>query len=159
MKKEIILLTIGVSLLAGCNNNLPELNENNRKMLLGQWEVVKETVTNGDGFGGVFTREGDKLLETNIYDFSDNQVTHETSTIYSSYHGYISNTYDYTLDAKDKGKWLVTIIGIYDKQRNLEGGRSPITIHKLTKNAMEWEYETYGGDEGPVVYYQYLKHK
>ena len=22
---------------------------------------------------------------------------------------------------------------------------------------MEWEFESYGGDEGPVVYYQYLK--
>jgi hypothetical protein len=38
-----------------------------------------------------------------------------------------------------------------------EGGFSTITIHQLTGNLMEWEYIAYGGDEGPITYYQYLR--
>ena len=65
--------------------------------------------------------------------------------------------YNYSLVEQKDGTWLITIPEIYDKQPNLDGGLSPITIHKLSQTEMEWQFEAYGGDEGPVVYYQYLK--
>ena len=146
--------------MTGCSRNQPELKENSRKMLIGQWEVVKETVTNGDGFDGVFTREGDNLWDKRLYEFSDNEMYRDIkaiNTLYGDYH--ITDTIEYTLSFKDNGEWLLTVEDLFDKQISDFCGFSPITIHKLTKNAMEWEYESYGGDEGPVVYYQYLKRR
>lgn len=138
-----ILLLVVITMAASCKPNVPELNESNSKMLIGSWQVTKETVTNGDGFGSVFTREVKNM--TLIFE--------ETFLVLPTFY-YISKPY--TLQQQQGGTWLLTIEDYYDKQRNLEGGCSPITIYKLTKNNIEWEYESYGGDEGPVVYYQYL---
>lgn len=139
------LLLVVITLLASCKPNVPELDENNRKMLFGTWRVTKEKVTNGDGFGGVFTREvnNDRTL-----------VFYETFQFVSPTGYYVPKSY--TLQQQDNGTWLLTIDDYYDKQRNIDGGCSPITIYKLTKDSMEWQYESYGGDEGSVVYYQYL---
>ena len=142
---RIILLLVVIAMVASCKPNVPALNENTRKMLTGSWRVTKEKVTNGDGFGGVFTREVNNDVTLMFY---------ETSQIVSPTGYYIPKPF--TLQQQQDGTWLLTIEDYYDKQRNLEGGCSPITIYKLTKNNIEWEYESYGGDEGPVVYYQYL---
>ena len=134
---------------------MPEMNENNRKLLLGPWEVVKETMTNGDGFGGVVTRTEDFHWGLDSYHFiNDSQVY-----IWNSHARYLEYIppYNYSLAEQKDGKWLLTVPKVYDQPRNLEGGLSPITIHKLSKTAMEWQFEAYGGDEGPVVYYQYLQ--
>ena len=155
-----ILLLVVIAMVASCKPNVPELNESNSKMLIGMWQVTKETVTNGDGFGSVFTREADKS-DLTLYEFRDNQFVRklkgsQTSSSNNYLIGLTPPVYEYTLQAQDDGTWRLAVVGLFDKQRNLEGGCSPITIHKLTKNNMEWQYESYGGDEGPVVYYQYL---
>ena len=154
-----ILALLCAIILTGCNANPPELNGNTRKLLLGNWQVVKETMTNGDGFGGVVTRTEDFHWGLDSYEFlNDSQVI-----ISNSQAIYLSllplPPYNYSLAEQKDGKWLLTVPGLYDTPRNLEGGLSPITIHKLSKNTMEWQFESYGGDEGPVVYYQYLKKK
>ena len=142
-------------MLQSCNSNMPEMNENNRKLLLEPWEVVKETMTNGDGFGGVVTRTENFHWNIDSYHFiNDTQVY-----IWNSNVRYFADLplYSYTLTEQKDGTWLITVPGRYDKERNLDGGLSPITIHKLSKTEMEWQFESYGGDEGPVVYYQYLQ--
>ena len=144
---------LSVIVLQGCTN-VPEMNENNRKLLLGPWQVVKETMTNGDGFGGVVTRTENFHWGLDSYHFINDSLVYISSQ--ESYLEYIP-PYNYSLAEQKDGKWLITIPEIYDKERNLEGGLSPITIHKLSKYTMEWQFEAYGGDEGPVVYYQYLK--
>ena len=149
MKKTLnfIVLIMAALVLVSCESNVPELNDHNRQLLIGRWEVVKETVTNGDGFGGVFTRQ---VNDNMTLSFTESFLQPVSPTGY-----YLPGPY--TLRQQDNGTWLLTVEGYYDRPRNLEGGRSPITIHKLTRTNMEWEFESYGGDEGPVVYYQYLK--
>ena len=132
---------------------MPEMNENNRKLLLGPWEVVKETMTNGDGFGGVVTHTEDFHWGLDSYHFINDSLVYITNS-HAQYLVYIP-PYNYSLVEQKDGTWLITIPEIYDKERNLDGGLSPITIHKLSKTEMEWQFEAYGGDEGPVVYYQY----
>lgn len=134
---------------------MPEMNENNRKLLLGPWEVVKETMTNGDGFGGVVTRTEDFHWGLDSYHFINDSLVYITNS-HAQYLVYIP-PYNYSLTEQKDGTWLITVPEMYDKERNLDGGLSPITIHKLSKTEMEWQFEAYGGDEGPVVYYQYLK--
>ena len=162
MNKNLIFRVLCTSMigitLVGCEPNVPELNENNRKMLLGCWEVVKETVTNGDGFGGEFTREGKGLIGTTTYEFTENQLFYEaicTNKEYGEFHNI--DTCNYTLQQNTDKTWKLIVNGRFDKKPNLNGGYSPITIHKLTDNKIEWEYESYGGDEGSVGCYQYLE--
>lgn len=151
MKTKLFFLALfGAIILQGCNN-MPEMNENNRKLLLGPWRVVKETMTNGDGFGGVVTRTENFHWGINSYLFHETQVYIQSSPLSEV------GPYDYTLAEQEDGTWLITVPGRYDQPRNLDGGLSPITIHKLSKTTMEWQFESYGGYEGPVVYYQYLK--
>ena len=156
MKSKVISLIaiVGAILLQSCSN-VPEMNENNHKLLLGPWEVVKETMTNGDGFGGVVTRTENFHWNIDSYHFiNDTQVY-----IWNSNVRYFAELtpYDYTLTEQKDGTWLITVPEMYDQQPNMDGGLSPITIHKLSKHSMEWQFESYGGDEGPVVYYQYLQ--
>ena len=160
MKKNLLVWTVLVTVLCtlvGCNPNMPELTESSRQKLIGKWEVEKETVTNGDGFGGVFTREGENLLSHNTYEFTSEQLIFTNIPSLDGVASYATFRRDYTLQQQADGTWLLTVVGLFDKARNLEGGYSPITIHKLTKKSLEWECESYGGDEGPVVYYQYLR--
>ena len=159
MKTKLFLFALLALLFVSCESKMPELNEN-RQMLYGEWQLTKETMTNGDGFGGVVTREVDNLWSIIIYDFTLNNVSRTVIPNYSSdTAGYFApSSYDYKVQQQQNGTWLLTIVGLFDKPQNLEGGYSSITIHKLTKNSLEWEYESYGGDEGPVGYYQYFKH-
>ena len=157
MKIRVILFIalLGAIMLQSCNSNMPEMNENNRKLLLGPWEVVKETMTNGDGFGGVVTHTEDFHWGLDSYHFINDSMVY-ISNSQAIYLEYIP-PYNYSLAEQKDGKWLLTVPGLYDQPRNLEGGLSPITIYKLSKDAIEWQFEAYGGDEGPVVYYQYLQ--
>ena len=155
MKRALnILALLCAMVLTGCNANPPELNDNTRELLLGNWQVVKETMTNGDGFGGVVTRTENFHWGLDSYHFINDSLVYISSQ--ESYLEYIP-PYNYSLAEQKDGKWLLTVAELYDAPRNLEGGLSPIPIHKLSKNTMEWQFESYGGDEGPVVYYQYLK--
>ena len=144
---HMLLLLMVTTLIASCRQNVPEQKEDVQKLLIGQWKVEKETVANGDGFGGIFTRQ---VNDENILVFDEETMQPESPT-------WEYDPAPYTLQRQDNGKWLLTVEGYYDQQRNLDDGCSPITIHKLTKDYMEWEFESYGGDEGPVGYYQGLK--
>ena len=158
MKRALnILALLCAMVLTGCNANPPELNDNTRKLLLGNWQVVKETMTNGDGFGGVVTRTENFHWGLDSYDFLNDSLV-IISNSRALYLVYVP-PYNYSLGEQKDGKWLLTVLGLYDQPRNLEGGLSPITIHKITQNTIEWQFDAYGGDEGPVVYYQYLKKK
>lgn len=152
--KFFLLVTLAMIVLSGCESNMPEWNDNGRNKLVGTWRVVKETVTNGDGFGGVVTRTEDFHWGIDSYHFYETYVV-----IWNSYSCYIADLphYPYSLTEQKDGTWLMTIPEMFDQPRNLDGGLSPITIHRLTNGKMEWQFEAYGGDEGPVVYYQYLK--
>ena len=155
-----IIVAVLAGVLSSCDTNMPELNETSRQKLVGSWQLKKETWINGDGFGGEFTREGNSLWNNILYEFTVNQVTRIVIPNYDNEAGtsYVAPaTYDYSLKQQQDGTWLLTVTGLFDKQRNPEGGCSPVTIQKLTKNRLEWEFEAYGGDEGPVGYYQYFE--
>ena len=122
-------------------------------MLLGKWQIYKETVTNGDGFDGVFTREG-QGLHNRYYEFSYSQMYRE---IYGDYNK--RDTFEYTLQPQADGTLLLTVAGLFDMTRQeypWESGFSPITIHALSFSEIECEWQSYGGDEGPVIYHQHL---
>jgi len=146
MTRTLLLLMV-ITLMANCKPNVPAQEETARQLLIGEWKVEKETVTNGDGFGGVFTRQ---VNDNMTLSFTESFLQPVSPTGY-----YLPGPY--TLRQQDNCTWLLTVEGYYDRPRNLDGGRSPITIHKLTRTNMEWEFESYGGDEGPVGYYQGLK--
>lgn len=160
--KKLFIFSLMALIFISCESKMPELDEESRQMLYGEWQLTKETMTNGDGFGGVVTREGDNLWAIIVYQFAVKDVSRIVIPNYSSEGGdsyFAPSSYEYKVQQQADGTWLLTIVGLFDKERNLEGGYSPITIRKITKNSLEWEYEAYGGDEGPVGYYQYFKHK
>ena len=153
MKAKLFLFAAFVALvLTACDNYRTCVSP--QKVLIGYWQVVKETMTNGDGFGGVVTHTEDFHWGVDSYHFYEKSVL-----IWNSHAYYFAELtpFPYSLTEQKDGTWLITVPEMYDKQPNLEGGLSPITIHKLTSNTMEWQFEAYGGDEGPVVFYQYLK--
>ena len=157
--KKLFIFSLLALVFISCKSKMPELNEDSRQMLYGEWRLTKETMTNGDGFGGVVTREGENLWAIITYEFAVNDVSRTVIPNYSSEAAsYVApSSYKYNVKQQANGTWLLTIDGLFDKERNLEGGCSPITIRKITKDNLEWEYESYGGDEGPVGYYQYFK--
>ena len=157
--KKLFIFSLMALLFVSCESKMPELNEDSRQMLYGSWQLTKETITNGDGFGGVVTREGENLWAIITYEFAVNDVSRLVIPYYSSEAAsYVApSSYKYNVKQQANGTWLLTIDGLFDKERNLDGGCSPITIRKITKDNLEWEYESYGGDEGPVGYYQYFK--
>ena len=155
--KKCMFLALVAMVFAACEPNVPELNDNSRKMLIGRWEVMKETMTNGDGFGSVVTREGKDLPVITIWEFTDKLVTYDvTSNNQDNENAHQTGTYNYSLQQQTDKTWLLRINKLVTIEL-VTGGYSPITIHKITDNKIEWEYESYGGDEGPVGYYQYLK--
>ena len=157
--KKLFIFSLLALVFISCKSKMPELDEDSRQMLYGEWQLTKETMTNGDGFGGVVTREGENLWAIITYEFAVNDVSRTVIPNYSSEAAsYVApSSYKYNVKQQENGTWLLTIDGLFDKERNLDGGCSPITIHKITRNSIEWEYEAYGGDEGPVGYYQYFK--
>lgn len=119
--------------------------------LLGGWKVEKETVCDGDGFGGVFTRT---IADEILYMFYDQWVVHTVNG--ATY----DNLLTYSTQNQSNGTMLLTVKGLFDtveREHPWDGGNSPITIYKLTDKEMEWQFDSYGGDEGPVTFYQYLK--
>lgn len=144
------LLMAAIALMASCNPNVPELNENNRKMLIGTWRVTKETITNGDGFRGVVTRQENH----SVWVFTENgvHVGYQTTLGFSDF-----TLLPYSLQQQQNGTWLLSIGADCDHPTTIGRIYPLITIHKLTKSDIEWDYKYYGGDEGPVEHYQYLK--
>ncbi len=117
--------------------------------LTGSWEVYKEIVANGSGFGDISMRDVNStsgwIFDTSgtMYQFMKDGTGYFPPHVYSLQHG----TYG----------WFLTVEGLFDQPQNLGGGNSPITIYRLTDKELEWQYESYGGDEGPVTYYQFLR--
>ena len=119
--------------------------------LLGGWKVEKETVCNGDGFGGVHTRT---ITDEILYMFYDQSVVH---TVNGATYG---NLLTYSTQNQSNGTMLLTVKDLFDtveREHPWDGGNSPITIYKLTDSELEWQYDSYGGDEGPVTHYQFLR--
>ena len=119
--------------------------------LLGGWKVEKETVCDGDGFGGVLTRT---ITDEILYMFYDQSVVHTVNG--ATY----DNLLTYSTQNQSNGTMLLTVKGLFDtveREHPWNGGNSPITIYKLTDKEMEWQFDSYGGDEGPVTYYQFLR--
>ena len=154
MKNKFIIVTLAcLFVLGGCEPNMPEWSEDGRQMLIGNWTVVKETMTNGDGFGGVYTHKKDFHWNINYWEFSNSDA------LYNLRRAGEMEPRNYTLQQQEDKTWLLTIEGLFDSAPNIYRGNSPITIYKLTSKSLEWQFESYGGDEGPVVYYQYLVRK
>ena len=126
-------------------------------MLLDSWQVYKETVTAPTGNGAetsTFTRDVPNGVQ---YVFDGNGTMYEMRIDVASGWTHYSAPQPYTLEQLTHDTWLLTITGMYDKQPNLDGGCSPIILHKVTFYELQWEYQSYGGDEGPVTFYQYLR--
>ena len=153
MKAKIILLFPLVMLFMACNDELvdsPALN--------GTWQVYKECVSGifWDEMGKPYEGTQTKKLNYNVRWVFKNGCMYQTGSTSRP----IPKPYTLVKQADDT--WLLTIEDYFDtsKQSNPseeESGPSPITIQKFSLNKMEWEYVSYGGDEGPYTYHQYLK--
>ena len=154
--RKLFFVLLGAIVLQSCDSDKPDVGIYKMCPPIGPWEVVKERMTNGDGFGGVVTRTENFhwSIDSYYFDSVNSQVY-----IWNSQACYLAvlEPFPYTVEEQNDGTLLLTIPGMYDQQPNLDGGLSPITIHKQSQYSMEWEFESYGGDEGPVVYYQYLQ--
>ena len=153
MKARSFLLFPLVMLLIACNDepvDSPALN--------GTWQVYKECVS------GIFWDETGKPYEGTRTEKIDNNVrwVFENGCMYQTGSNTRSIPKTYTLVKQADGTWLLTVEDYFDTSKpsdsSEEGsGPSPITIQKFSLNKMEWEYVSYGGDEGPYTYHQYLK--
>ena len=142
----------------GCEYNSPEFHE----QLLGKWQVYKQDVTDV-----YWDEEGVPSRETRTF-YIDTEETCARIWHIEAMHIYeagpcIDIRYPlptYALTELEDGMWRLTIPELYDLFVNdtteAPSGTTPIIIHKLDENNMEWEYSIYGGDEGPTTYYQYL---
>jgi len=130
--------------------------------LHGEWQVYKERVAgimwddNGMPYLGSYTHDVDlrmRYMFTPDYEYEI--YLDETSKVI-----HYSDNRPYIIEPQAADTWLLTICGAFDMPKPSDpavSGRSPITIYKLTKNEIEWEYTYYGGDEGPMTYYQYVR--
>ena len=153
--KKLLLFAIVASICAGCDNQPAQPAD---QLIIGSWQVYKQKVTGlyyneaGEPVNG--TRELPLIWDA-VYTFradSTMSYTENGATYLDVKH--------YTITKQDNGTWLLVVDGWYDKtpqQDEIISGRSPITIYKISKDMLEWEYIAYGGDEGPDTYYQYLK--
>ena len=133
-----------------------------QEQLLGMWQVYKQDVTDV-----YWDEEGVPSRETRTFNIDTEEtcarIWHiEAKHIYEA-GPCIDIRYPlptYTLTELEDGMWRLTIPELYDLFVNdtteAPSGTTPIIIHKLDENNMEWEYSIYGGDEGPTTYYQYL---
>ena len=143
MKKAFFII-VAICLFASCDSQ----NQPADELIVGKWKVYKQTIT-----GHFFNEQGDPVRGTREFPCSDSDyyIFRENGTVlYSSF----PNEYVYTLQKQNDGTWQLNVEGLFD---NHPSGRSPIVIHKISKDRIEWEYVVYGGDEGPDTYYQYLK--
>jgi hypothetical protein len=142
----------------GCEYNSPEFQE----QLLGMWQVYKQDVTDV-----YWDEEGVPSRETRTFNIDTEETCARIWHIEAKHIFEAGPCIDiryplptYTLTALDNGTWQLTIPELYDLFVNdtteAPSGTTPIIIHKLDENNMEWEYSFYRGDEGPTTYYQYL---
>ena len=148
MKKSFFILA-ALCLLVSCNTQ----NQPADQLIVGKWKVYKQTIT-----GHYYNEQGNPVYGTREVPYSDSvyYIFQENGTMY---YGAIMNEYVYTLQKQNDGTWLLTVQDMYDMPEPSVpiDGRSPIIIHNIVKDRIEWEYVMYGGDEGPDTYYQYLK--
>ena len=118
--------------------------------LTGAWEVHKEIVANGSGYGDIIMRDVNSSTRFAFFDSLGLMYQFmKDGTGYFPPHAY-------TLEHGANG-WLLSVEGLFDTPRNLDDGCSPLTLYRLTDSELEWQYDCYGGDEGPVTYYQFLR--
>lgn len=149
-KVKSIFILASLCLLASCNTQ----NQPADQLIVGKWKVYKQTIT-----GLYYNEQGNPVQGTREMPCSESDyfMFQENGTIYYSTH---PNAFAYSLQQQNDGTWLLTVENLFDMPKpDYPGiiGWSPITVHKISHDRMEWEYVRYGGDEGPDTYYQYLK--
>jgi len=131
--------------------------QDEKKKIIGTWQVYKETLSGNDynehGEIDYLSRTRD-VNDSPTYNFDDSTLLIVCPTCYYTPKHYV-------LTPKGPTTWNLWVENMFTIQQKpsdpAEGGFSTITIHQLTGNLMEWEYIAYGGDEGPITYYQYLR--
>ncbi len=131
--------------------------QDEKKKIIGTWQVYKETLSGNDynehGEIEYLSRTRD-VNDSPTYNFDDSTLLIVCPTCYYTPKHYV-------LTPKGPTTWNLWVENMFTIQQKpsdpAEGGFSTITIHQLTGNLMEWEYIAYGGDEGPITYYQYLR--
>ena len=156
MKSKLLFLVTMAAVLMTCDINNPQQSAD--QLIIGKWQVYKILATGnywndkGEPIDG--TREI-AVQDTIVFDFHDDNTMN-----YSVNGGSYWSLKHYSLQKQNKGTWLLTIDGLFNitTPNPAVGGFSPITIYKISDRKIEWEYTVFGGDEGPDVIYQYLKH-
>lgn len=159
----LLFLFCTITILAATSNSRIINSQNEATIqLLGEWQVYKERVSgimwddNGMPYSGSYTHDVDMRMHYMFTpDYEYEIYLDETSKVI-----HYSDNRPYIIEPQAADTWLLTISGAFDTPKPSDSaisGRSPITIYKLTENEMEWEYTYYGGDEGPVTYYQYVR--
>ena len=131
--------------------------QDEKKKIIGTWQVYKETLSGNDynehGEIEYLSRTRD-VNDSPTYNFDDSTLLIVCTTCYYTPKHYV-------LTPKGPTTWNLWVENMFTIQQKpsdpAEGVFSTITIHQLTGNLMEWEYIAYGGDEGPITYYQYLR--
>lgn len=131
--------------------------QDEKKKIIGTWQVYKETLSGNDynehGEIEYLSRTRD-VNDSPTYNFDDSTLLIVCPTCYYTPKHYV-------LTPKGPTTWNLWVENMFTIQQKpsdpAEGGFSTITIHQLTGNLMEWEYIAYGGDEGPITCYQYLR--
>ena len=146
MKKfSLLMCLVSAMVLTGCKNN----QVGDEALLMGKWKIVKVRITGNQGAG----------IETSSAVLDDNQTWEftEKNAIYraqDSTNTPYERNWLYKLNRQKNNTLLIEFNGLATGE---EIGKQPISIHKLTATEIEWEHVYYGGDEGPLTIYEYLK--
>lgn len=140
MKKSFFTLLFLAMALSSCNPDLPS-----RSLIYGDWMVVNvEESVPCDNHYYAFLKQTDRFY------FKGLEVTYWIST--ARYFKEITPK-KYSMQAQKDGTWLLKIEGIFGWQVNEFEVASPVTIRRLTRNNMEWEYHVDIADSTLYVHY------
>ena len=173
MKTRIILslsILIATIMLSGCETvNLPATETEAKDYLNGQWEVVgaERKYNPGDGYRTEkISPEQIRTYTTWLFDTDKMMVEFDPEAIMQDDYRLrkftlekLTNGYKLVIENLFEEEPNMSMVEYFERLENQESiYNSYITITRLTKQKMEWEYVCgFGGDEGPDTFHLYLK--
>ena len=173
MKTRIILslsILIATIMLSGCETvNLPATETEAKDYLNGQWEVVgaERKYNPGDGYRTEkISPEQIRTYTTWLFDTDKMMVEFDPEAIMQDDYRLrkftlekLTNGYKLVIENLFEEEPNMSMVEYFERLENQESiYNSYITITRLTKQKMEWEYVCgFGGDEGTDTFHLYLK--
>ena len=167
---HLLCMLIAVIMLSGCETvNLPATETEAKDYLNGQWEVVgaERKYNPGDGYRTEkISSEQIRTYTTWLFDTDKMMVELDPEAIMQDDYRLrkftlekLTNGYKLVIENLFEEEPNMSMVEYFERLENQESiYNSYITITRLTKQKMEWEYVCgFGGDEGPDYFHLVLE--